>query len=182
MGATFLRTYTALDTIPKVQAKSQGRKQRPTAIVVRPSFTPSRAGSALALAQCWLRYDNFWEAGHYAVDESQRFECVPVNRVAGVKDGVRGAVRIAVSAEPFSRTQFWAIDEHLPVLRNLAELIALLCTSYKIRPHRLTTEAYNTWSLYPFRFNGGIYIEETSGFPESWFFDEIEQNIYDRSL
>lgn len=160
--------------LPYVEAKHQGGKQKPTAIILRPSFTNSEEGAALAVAQYWHKSSSFWDAGHYTVDSTKRFRCVRDNVIAGV-DGVdKGAIRIAICADPVSNTSFWEKNLHGSVLRNVAELVADLTLAYKIRPVYLDPEAKAQWESRRTRRRGGIYVVETSGWPFEDFLSEVQ--------
>ena len=164
--------------MPFVEAKLQGGRQKPTAIILRPSHTRSFDGAALAVAQRWHQAPSFWTAGHYTVDESKRFRCVPDNVVAGSDDVDKNAIRIALCAEPVGGTQFWDEDFHRLVLRKAAELVAELTLVHKIRPTFLndedgSTESYARWQQRRNRRRGGLYVVETSGFPFEAFIDEV---------
>lgn len=166
-------TYTP-PSVPYVQALHQGGKQKPTAIILRPSFTNSKEGAALAVAQYWHRSESFWDAGHYTVDEDKRFRCVRDNVIAGKDDSGKGEIRIAMCADPVSQTTFWGEDEHRFVLRNTAELVAELGLAYKLRLDYLDEEGLARWRKRKTRRRGGIYVHEpTSGFPRQAFLDEV---------
>lgn len=173
-------THYEPPTMPFVAAKLQGGKQKPTAIILRPSHTRSFDGAALAVAQRWHQAPSFWSAGHYTVDETKRYRCVPDDVVAGVGDDVdRNAIRIALCAEPVSNGVFWNEDFHRHVLRNAAELVAELSLAHKIPVDYLNEEhsgdkSYTKWEKRRTRRRGGIYVMETSGFPFKAFIDEVD--------
>lgn len=158
---------------PYVEAHHQGGKQKPTAIILRPSFTNSREGAALAVAQYWHRSSSFWDAGHYTVDDTSRIRCVRDNVIAGKDDSGKGELRIALCADPVSRQVFWDEDEHRHVLRNTAALVAELTLAYKIQTTYLDKEGLDRWAKFRTRKRGGIYVHEPSGFPYQAFIDEV---------
>lgn len=158
---------------PYVQARHQGGKQKPTAIILRPSFTNSEDGAALAVAQYWHRSSSFWDAGHYTVDSSKRFRCVRDNVIAGVKDTDKGAIRIALCADPIGREVFWDWTEHGPVLMRTAELVAELSLAYKIEPRYLDEGDFERWANRRTKRRGGIYVFEKSGWPYEEFLNEV---------
>jgi len=165
-------------TMPFVAAKLQGGKQKPTAIILRPSHTRSFDGAALAIAQRWHQAPTFWSAGHYTVDEAKRYRCVHDDVVAG-DDTDRNALRIAMCAEPVGNHQFWDEDFHRHVLRNTAELVAELTLVHKIPVDYLNEEyggdkTFAQWQRRRSRRRGGIYVVETSGFPFKAFIDEVD--------
>ena len=166
-------TYKA-PSAPYVQAIHQGGKQKPTAIVLRPSFTNSEEGAALAVAQYWHRDGNkFWDAGHYTVDSDSRFRCVRDNVIAGKDDSAKGEIRIAMCADPVSRTTFWDENEHRLVLRNTSELVAELSLAYKVNLNYLDDEQLARWQKRKTRRRGGIYIVEQRGWPWEEFIKEV---------
>jgi hypothetical protein len=167
-----LKKYEAPEA-PYVEAIHQGGKQKPTAIILRPSFTNSKDGAALAVAQYWHKSASFWDAGHYTVDEDKRFRCVRDNVIAGRDNSDKGAIRIAMCADPVSRTQFWDVNQHRLVLRRTAALVAELTLAYKIEHAYLDDEGLDRWRSRRTRRRGGIYVLESSGFPYQEFQDEV---------
>ena len=162
---------------PYVEALHQGGKQKPTAIILRPSFTNSKDGAALAVAQYWHRSASFWDAGHYTVDENKRFRCVRDNVVAGQSKTDKGAIRIALCADPVSGTTFWGEAIHGCVLRKTAELVAELALAYKIKVRYLSPKEQDRWHKYPTRRRGGIIVVEESGWPADEFLAEVRAQI-----
>lgn len=158
---------------PYVQALYQGGKQKPTAIILRPSFTNSEEGAALAVAQYWHKSGSFWDAGHYTVDSTKRFRCVRDNVIAGIKDVDKNAIRVAMCADPVSHTTFWDKDEHRQVLRRTAELVAELTMAYEVGVRYLDENAKARWEKRRTKRRGGIYVFEPSGFPFEAFINEV---------
>lgn len=158
---------------PYVEAHYQGGTQKPTAIILRPSFTNSEEGAALAVAQYWHKSSSFWDAGHYTVDRTRRFRCVRDNVIAGMDKTARGELRVAICADPMSGQVFWNEDEHRLVLRNTAALVAELTLAYKIKVRYLDQEGLDRWEKFRTRRRGGIYVYEQSGFPFQAFIDEV---------
>lgn len=158
---------------PYVEAHHQGGKQKPTAIILRPSFTNSEEGAALAVAQYWHKSSSFWDAGHYVVDNNRRFCCVRDNVIAGKDPSSKGELRVALCADPVSRQIFWDEDEHRHVLRNAAQLVAELTLAYKIKVRYLDQEDLEHWIKFRTRRRGGIYVDESRGFPYQAFIDEV---------
>lgn len=166
-------TYDA-PKAPYVEALHQGGKQKPTVILLRPSFTNSEDGAALAVAQYWHRSSNsFWDAGHYSVDARQRFRCVRDNVIAGQNEKNKGEIRVALCADPVSTQTFWDEDEHRLVLRNAAHLVAELSLAYKINASYLDDSGLARWEKRKTRRRGGIYVCEPSGFPFQAFMNEV---------
>ncbi len=159
--------------MPSVEALHQGGKQKPTAIILRPSFTNSRDGAALAVAQYWHKAASFWDAGHYTVDSEKRFRCVRDNVIAGKDESGRNSIRIALCADPASGTVFWNDSVHGQVLRRAAELVAELTLAHKIKVAYLDADDLAHWEKRRSRRRGGIHVVEDSGFPYKIFLDEV---------
>lgn len=158
---------------PYVEALHQGGKQKPTAVILRPSFTNSKDGAALAVAQFWHRSESFWDAGHYTVDSDKRFRCVRDNVIAGKDESGKGELRIAMCADPATSTRFWDQDEHRLVLRRTAELVAELSLAHRLKLDYLDDEQLARWRKRKTRRRGGIYVTETTGWPFDEFMDEV---------
>lgn len=158
---------------PYVEAYHQGGKQKPTAIILRPSFTNSEEGAALAVAQYWHKSKSFWDAGHYTVDRNAVIRCVRDNVIAGIDKTGKGELRVAICADPISGKVFWDEDEHRLVLRKVASLVAELTLAHKIKVRYLDQEAMDRWGQFRTRARGGIYVYEESGFPFQAFIDEV---------
>lgn len=168
---------SALPRMPYVQAKYQGSKQRPTAIIIDATFTESTQGAALGIANTWHRPSRLWEHGHYVLDEATRFRCTPDRIVSGIDPwSDKGALRIAVCANPSNGVTFWDLNHqpHYTVLKNAAKLVAELSTIYGIRVRILDDNAAARWRKFRLRHTGGIVIETTSGFPYEEFVKEVE--------
>lgn len=161
--------------MPFVEAKLKGGKQRPRVIFIKPTFTSSDFGSALAIAQRWHRGASFWEAGHYVLDSKKRFRCVRDNVIAGEIDADKGALRIAVCAEPISGDVFWDVEVHKEVLRKTAELVAELTLIHNIKVRYLEKGELSKRQRFSMRRRGGIFIEETVGWPLQTFMDEVNE-------
>lgn len=158
---------------PYVEAHHQGGKQKPTAIILRPSFTNSEEGAALAVAQYWHKSSSFWDAGHYTIDRTKRFRCVRDNVIAGIDNSGKGELRVTLCADPISGQQFWDVDEHRLVLSNAAHLVAELTLAHKIKLRYLDDDGLARWGKFRTRARGGIYVDEPSGFPFQAFLDEV---------
>lgn len=160
--------------MPFVEAKLQGGRQKPSAIILRASHTRSFDGAALAVAQRWCTAPTFWTAGHYSVDEHQRYRCVHDNVVAGAGDDVdKHAIRIAMCAEPVGPAIFWDEDFHRLVLRKTAELVAELTLVHKIPVVYLDGDGFARWEKRRNRRRGGIYVVDGDSFPYEAFIQEV---------
>lgn len=165
-----------LPYMPYVEARFQFGKQKPTAILLRGSFTTSNKGAALGVAQMWHSAPDPWKAGHYTIDEELRFRCVEDHVVAGTQECAdRGGIRIAVCAEPVGREIFWNEKLHGLVLNKAARLVAELTLAHKIPVRYLDEQALAKWHKHPWRKRGGIFIEDpTTGFPYESFLSEVQ--------
>lgn len=160
--------------MPYVESRHQGGKQKPTAIILRASYTTSAEGAALGVAQMWHKAASPWKSGHYTVDERKRFRCTPDNVIAGTPEcNDKGAIRIAICAEPFSAKVFWNDEVHLPVLFKTAELVAELTMAYKIQPRYLNDLGREVWERRPTRGHGGIIVDTPDGWPHETFLSEV---------
>lgn len=167
-------TRYELPTMPFVEAKNQGGKQKPTAVILRPSNTRSFDGAALAVAQRWHQSASFWSAGHYTVDDKSIYQCVRPSVVAGAGQDIDpGAIRIAMCAEPIGLSTFWDVDTHRHVLRKTAQLVADLTLVYKIPVTYLDDFGYSHWKHRPSRRRGGIHIAGGYDFPQEVFMNEV---------
>lgn len=167
-------THYELPTMPFVEAKHQGGRQKPTAIILRPSNTRSFDGAALAVAQRWHQAASFWSAGHYTVDDRTVYQCVRPTVVAGAGQDIDpSAVRIAMCAEPVGTHSFWDVDTHRHVLRKTAQLVADLTLAYGIPATYLDDSGYERWQSRRTRRRGGIHIDGGYDFPYQGFLDEV---------
>jgi len=162
--------------MPYVESKYQGGKQRPTIIIITPSYTTSKKGAALGIAQTWHSSSSRYDSGHYAVDNDTTFRCVSDLVIAGHKSAMdKGAIRITICADPLNRSIFWDTDKHGRVLRNAAKLVADLSLAYKIRVRYLSEEEKMHWAKRRSRRRGGIFIGEGMGnWPSEVFLREVE--------
>lgn len=160
--------------MPSVEAFYQGGKQKPTAIILTPSFTTSAKGAALGVAMNWHTSGSPLKSGHYTVDEVQRFRTTPDKRVAGHwQDSQKNAIRIMVCAEPYSAGTFWHDDVHIPVLQKTAELVAELSLAYNINVAFFTEESFERWRQRPNRRRGGILVDTPEGWPWQRFYNDV---------
>jgi hypothetical protein len=164
-----------MPSIPYVESRFQFGKQKPSAIILRGTFTTSDEGAALGLAQAWHKAPEPWASGHFTVDARKRFRCTPDRVIAGTPGcSDKGAVRIAICAEPFSGDIFWHEDTHLPVLFRAAELVAELTLAYKIPVRYLEVESLERWMKRPATRRGGIIVDTPEGWPYERFLSEVK--------
>ena len=151
-----------------MQASFQFGKHTPRRIILRGTFTTSEKGAALGLAQAWHNSPEPWKSGHYTVDDETRFRCIPDRVIAGTKDCAdKGAIRVAICAEPVNGHRFWDGTIHGRVLNRTAKLVAELTLAYNI-PVRYINEDDRGY------FSGrGIYVDTPSGWPSEMFMTEV---------
>ena len=167
-----------MTTIPYVESRHKGGKQKPTAILLSTSFTTSEEGAALGLAYAWHSSTSPVNPGHYVVDGESVYRCTYDNVVAGDSRFTdKGAIRIIICAEPVSRTEFWDTEVHRKVLRRTAGLVADLALAYNIRIRYLDESGKNSWDKLKWRRRGGIILDVPDGWPADTFLDEVETHI-----
>ena len=159
-----------LPTMPFVEAAAKFGRQRPTAIILRGTMTSSDEGSALGIANAWHKSQGPWNSGHYAVDSDRRYRCVKDTEIAGTEQSNdKGAIRVAICAEPIDRARFWSLTYHDQVLRNTAKLVAELTLTHSIRPVYLSNQEREKWEKLKTKRRGGIIIDSPSGWPHEEF-------------
>jgi hypothetical protein len=169
---------TTVLNVPYVQAHYQGDYQRPTSIILTPSFTTSDKGAALAVALRWHSKTSPHDSGHYTVDEEDSFSCTPDDSIAGYGASVqKNAIRITMCAEPVSCEDFWDLSMHHKVLDQTALLVAMLCAEHKIRPVWLDENDQMRWQKHRWRRRGGIFVDVSYNFPQDWFMTQVENQL-----
>jgi len=148
--------------IPFVQAAHVGDKQRPTAILLRTSFTTGDKGAALGIANAWHRAYNKKESCHYVVDEFQAIRCVPDKVEALNGTGlVKGVISIDVCYDPPQGP----VDA---VYRRTSVQVARLCKLHRIRPVVLSDDEEARWLKHRWKSRGGIILKTVGDFPADW--------------
>jgi len=160
-----------VNDIPLVEAAHQGSKQRPTAIVIRTSWTSSKKGAANAIAQAWHNPNNKLDSCHYVVDEARTIRCVPDKVIAWHTSTYynKGAISINVCYDP----------PDIPpsaMIARAAYLTARLCKLYHIPVRVLDEEARIKWLRHKWRIRGGIIINTAGDFPTNEFFTSVESD------
>jgi hypothetical protein len=164
--------------VPFVEAYHKGGKQRPTAIIIRSSSTPSIEGSAFAIAQYWHRPSSPHEACQYVVDEAAIYRCVDDKTVAGhwhCSD--KGAIRINVCAEPVPENEYWDDAVRAKVLGQTADLVSQLCLAYKIPNAYLDDEGFRRWKKWRTRRRGGMFIHLPGAWPKQEFQNDVQSRM-----
>lgn len=163
-----------LPNLPFIEASCKFGRQRPTAIILRGTMTSSAEGSALGIANAWHKSQGPWNSGHYAVDSSRSYRCVKDHMVAGTKnDNDKGAIRVAICAEPVDRFQFWSLKHHHAILNSTAKLLADLTLAHSIRPVQLSQDEREKWEQLKTKRRGGIIIDTPSGWPYEGFLNML---------
>jgi len=155
---------------PFVQAVHVGEKQRPTAILLRTSWTTSRKGAANGIAQAWHNPNNRLDSCHYVVDDFQTLRCVPDNlRAFHSPSNHKGVVSINVCHDP-------PAPPTQEVIARVAYLTARLCKLHHIPVHILDLEAECRWIRHKWRSRGGILVKTRGEFPVDKFMASVESN------
>lgn len=152
-------------SIPLVTAAHYGGRQRPSAIVLRTSWTTDDKGAANGIAQAWHNPNNSIESCHYVVDEAQTIRCVPDKVVAyafGSSLELKGAIVINVCHNPheFPRPA---------TMSQVAKLTAWLCKVYHLPVRILTTVEETRWTTFKWRRQGGIILKTVGAFSSTDF-------------
>lgn len=156
--------------IPFVQAHHINGKQRPSAIVLRSSFTTGDAGAALGIAQAWHHPTNQVDSCHYVVDEIKTFRCVPDRLMCKsmyTEAFNRKAIVINVCHDP----------PHGPVdsiVYRTSKQVARLCRLHRIRPRILDEREQANWLDHPWKFRGGIILKIRGDFPTNNFLSQVD--------
>lgn len=156
--------------IPYVQAHHVGAKQRPTAVVLRTSFTTGDAGAALGIARTWHSPVNKIDSCHYVVDELQTIRCLPDNLACRsiFASGYRRAIMINVCYDP----------PQPPVERvvyHTAKQVARLCKLHRIRVQILDQWEEVRWLQHPWKHRGGIILATSGNFPTHNFLSSVKE-------
>lgn len=149
--------------IPLVEAAHVGKRQRPTALVLRTSWTTGEAGSANGIAQAWHNPNNKLDSCHYVVDAFQTIRCVPDKLESFYTEHPhRRVISINVCHNPPSPPE----DE---VVLRVAKLSARLCKLYRIPARILSKTEEAKWVKHPWRHRGGILLSTVGTFPATTF-------------
>jgi hypothetical protein len=164
--------------MPFVEAHNKGRKQRPTAIVLRSSFTTSEKGAALGIANNLHKRNAPNESYHYIVDEATTYRGVwdNVTSYYGAEDP-RGALSINMCSQPVMDASFWDDGEHVKVLDRTVDLVAQLVLAYKIPVRYLDVEDQLRWSKFKTRRRGGLIVRVAGEWPYDQFLSNVKTQI-----
>ena len=143
-------------TVPYVEARHKGGKQKPTLIVLSSSWTTSEKGAALGVANALHRSNAPEKSFHYVIDEASIFQCVWDHCVALHCGYDAGSIGINMCDDPSLLLRRWNEPSHQRILHRLAEITAKLCLAYDIPAHFLTDEQLSKWSKHKWKSKGGI--------------------------
>lgn len=173
-----MKKYPSL-SMPYVESAFKGGRQRPTAIIISPSFTTSVKGAAVGIAKTWNRGRTQLDPSHYVVDETTVVRCVDDKFfvASSPHDVDMGAIRIMICAHP-ANASFWDLARHGMVLQKTSELVAELIVKHKIKLAYMNEQTMRRWEEHPWRRRGGIFIDENAGeWPHQHFMDAVQANI-----
>lgn len=154
--------------VPFVQAHNVGGKQRPTAIVLRSSWTTSEKGAALGIANRLHQRNAPNESYHYVVDEATTYRCIDERRISyyGAQNP-RGAISINVCSQPVDKAVYWDDLDHAPVLDRTVDLVAQLALTYKIPLQYVDVPHW-------IRRKSGIMIQVAGAWPSEQFLNNVK--------
>jgi len=160
------------NNIPFVEAAHVDGKQRPTAILLRTSFTTGDKGAALGIAYAWHNPNNKIDSCHYVVDEGTIIRCVPDKVIAKPMGHIiyKSSISVNICYDPIEGPVFDVVD-------RTAGLVARLCLLYKINFKVLTISEENRWVKHRWRSRGGIILKTVGEFPTDDFFASIKHSI-----
>jgi hypothetical protein len=150
--------------IPLVEAAHYGGRQRPSAVLLRTSWTTGRAGAANGIAQTWHNPRNKVDSCHYVIDTARVIRCVPDKIEAyPMPHRYKGAISINLCYDP-------PFTDDMRIVMRAAELTARLCKLYNIPVRVLSTEDEANWRKRRWRSRGGILDYTVGDFPIHNFF------------
>lgn len=154
---------------PLVEAVHHGNRQRPSAVLLRTSWTTDDSGAANGIAQAWHNPYNHIESCHYVVDSSRVIRCLPdkVEAFPTKQLLYKGSVSIDVCYNPPSSPQMLTVG-------RAAELTAHLCKHYHIPVRLLDLDAQVRWMSRKWRSRGGIILNTVGNFPTDKFLTFVE--------
>lgn len=157
---------TLVRTLPFVEARHMGKKQRPKTISLRLSETTSDRGAAMGIASYWNASHSPVDSCHYVVDDELTIQCVPNDRVAySSRFDAKGTISINVCSFPTFDVTDW---QNSSALDNAAELTARLVKAYGI-PVRYVDLLDNRRIF----TRGGIMVNVRGSWPTHTFLDKV---------
>lgn len=165
----------ATPTIPFVEARNVGPKQKPTSIVLSLSATTSEKGAALGIANYHHKMNAPTQSYHYILDSTDTFQCVP-DEVMAYCSPYR-SLNVLICAQPHEEVALWEDGSATRVMYRAADLIADLILGHKIRPRYLDEDAEHRWIRHKWRRNGGLIVRAIGTWPYESFLDDVKSRI-----
>lgn len=163
---------------PYVQAAHQGRRQRPSLIVLRSIDVISYPGNAFHVANWWHNPACSKDVvTHYVMDESETYLCVPTTTQAGTCE--RGSIAITLCSPPTDEHEWYRIVNS-GLFDNTIELVTDLCLKHGIRPRAISFDEHISWRKFKTKLRGGIRFETQGGMPEGVFIRVLQRRIDER--
>lgn len=162
---------TLMHTIPFIEARNHGGKQRPKSVLIRLSETTSDRGAALGIANNWHRNVSFMDSCHYVLDRELTFQCVPSNLIAySTPYDSKGTISINVCSQPVFDATFWRDPDYEVMFDRTAALVAGLTSKHRIPVRYVDLTKHRGW----FR-KGGIILAVKGGWPADDFLTKVNQ-------
>lgn len=156
------------DNIPFVEAAHYDGRQRPSAVLLRTSWTTGDSGAANGIAQAWHNPNNRVDSCHYVIDESQVLRCVSDKIDAyHTTHNYKGAVSINVCHDP-------PFSPEPAIVCRAAHLTARLCKLYRIPVRIMGDEDEQRWMKHKWKSRGGIFLKTVGNFPVDEFLASVE--------
>lgn len=159
--------------IPFVEAAHRGGRQRPSAVLLRTSWTTGDHGAANGIAQAWHNPNNRVDSCHYVIDEAVVLRCVPDKVEAfSTKGNHKGTISINLCHNP-------PYPPVPSIIKQAAQLTARLCKLYSIPIRILSDIEEERWMSHKWRFRGGILLKTVGDFPTEKFCIYVEDAYED---
>ena len=161
-------------TAPFVEARCKGGRQKPTAIILKSSYTTSVKGAALAIALNWNGQHSSYDAAHYVVDEATTYQCV-WDRQKAIPElfDARNAILINVCHNPSDDFNLWEASAPSKTLDRTVQLVAELTLAYRIPTRYLYGETEDRWLRRRWRSRGGVIVQIDGAWPASDFMKAV---------
>lgn len=168
------RKKLPIPAIPFVEARCKGGRQKPTAIVLKSSYTTSEKGAALAIALNWNSQHSSYDATHYVVDEATTYRCVWdwVQAIPEMHE-TKNALTVNVCHDPGDEPDYWYLDTRLRTMHRTADLVAELMHHYRIPTQYLHGRGLDRWLHRRRRSRGGIILKIDGYWPAEEFLNLV---------
>lgn len=147
-----------LPIVPYVEATYQGKKQKPSLIVLDATFTTTSKGAALAVANLWHRPSAPENASHYVIDESISIRCVKDHFRAGRNEWLPRSLSVTICDDPSLPSSRWQTKAHRATMDKATDLVAQLCIAYRIPARFLSDVQLLRWNRWRSSSRGGIVL------------------------